>query len=128
TVPDRAAADQLARSLDAPIVGADLVRLDRRRPDGTRVTDEASRRVAEDAVFNALYRADLGFVARRFNKPLSIWFTRQVLVRTPITPNQITLFAAVVGVLGCFWIATGATGWVMLGLACQHLQSILDGC
>jgi len=127
-VADRSAAEALAAELGAPLVGADLVRLDRKRWDGLRVTDEASRRSAEDAVFGALYRADLGFVARRFNKPLSIWFTRHVLCRSRITPNQITLFAAALGVLGCALIATGAYGWVVLGLAFEHLQSVLDGC
>ncbi len=128
TVADRAEAEAVARSLGAPLVGADVVRLDRNRWDGLRVVDEPTRRAAEDAVFAALYRADLGFVARRFNKPLSIWLTRHVLVRTPITPNQITLFAAAVGLVGCVLIATGAYGWAVLGLACEHLQSVLDGC
>jgi phosphatidylglycerophosphate synthase len=127
-VADRAAAEAVARELGAPIVGADLVRLDRKRWDGLRVVDEATRRAAEDAVFGALYRADLGFVARRLNKPLSIWFTRHVLCRSPITPNQITLFAAALGVLGCLFMATGAYGWVVVGLALEHLQSVLDGC
>jgi len=127
-VAGRSAAEALAAELGAPVVGADLVRLDRKRWDGLRVTDEPSRRAAEDAVFGALYRADLGFVARRFNKPLSIWFTRHVLCRSRITPNQITLFAAALGVLGCALIATGAYGWVVLGLAFEHLQSVLDGC
>jgi phosphatidylglycerophosphate synthase len=127
-VADRAEAHAAAQSLGAPVVGADVVRLDRKRWDGLRVVDEASRRAAEDAVYAALYRADLGFVARRFNKPLSIWLTRHVLVRTPVTPNQITLFAAAVGLLGCVLIATGAYGWAVVGLACEHLQSVLDGC
>jgi phosphatidylglycerophosphate synthase len=127
-VADRAGAEAVARALDAPVVGADLVRLDRKRWEGLRVVDEASRRAAEDAVFGALYRADLGFVARRFNKPISIWVTRHLLVRTAITPNQITLFAAALGVLGCLLIATGRYGWVVAGLACEHLQSVLDGC
>ena len=128
SVPDGAAAEALGRELGAPVVGANIVRLDRKRWDGLRVDDEASRRAAEDAVFNALYRADLGFVARRFNKPLSIWFTRHVLCRSPITPNQITLFAAALGVIGCALMATGAYAWVLLGLALEHLQSVLDGC
>jgi hypothetical protein len=127
-VAGRAEAERLGRELEAPVIGADVVRLDRTRWDGVRVVDEASRRAAEDAVFGALYRADLGFVARRFNKPLSIWFTRHVLCRSPITPNQITLFAAALGVLGCGLMATGAYAWVVLGLACEHLQSVLDGC
>jgi phosphatidylglycerophosphate synthase len=127
-VPDRAAAEELGRELGAPVVGADVVRLDRKRWEGMRVADEAGRRAAEDAVYAALYRPDLGFVARRFNKPISIWVTRHFLVRSPITPNQITLFAAALGVLGCVLMATGRYGWVVAGLACEHLQSVLDGC
>jgi phosphatidylglycerophosphate synthase len=129
TVADGAAAAEIARSLGAPLVGADVVRLDRTRFDGgLRVVDESTRRVAEDAVFAALYRADLGFVARRLNKPISVRLTRHVLARSSITPNQITLFAAALGILGCALMATGRYFWVVLGLALEHTQSVLDGC
>ena len=129
TVADGAAAAEIARSLGAPLVGADVVRLDRTRFDGgLRVVDEPTRRAAEDAVFAALYRADLGFVARRLNKPISVRLTRHVLARSPITPNQITLFAAALGILGCALMATGRYLWVVLGLALEHTQSVLDGC
>ena len=95
TVADGAAAAEIARSLGAPLVGADVVRLDRTHfVGGLRVVDEQTRRAAEDAVFASLFRADLGFVARRFNKPISVRVTRHLLVRSRITPNQITLFAA----------------------------------
>ena len=128
-VADPSAAAALAAELGAPLVGADVVRLDRNRFDGgLRVTDEPSRRAAEDAVFAALFRADLGFVARRINKPISVRFTRHVLVHTPVTPNQITLFAAVLGLVGCGLIATGHYTWVVAGLALEQLQSVLDGC
>ena len=89
TVADGAAAAEIARSLGAPLVGADVVRLDRTRFEGgLRVVDEPTRRAAEDAVFAALYRADLGFVARRLNKPISVRLTRHVLARSLITPNR----------------------------------------
>jgi hypothetical protein len=127
-VADPAAATELARSLGAPLVGADLVRIDRAKLDGVRVVDQSSRRAAEDAVFAALFRADLGFVARRLNKPLSVRFTRHVLVRTPITPNQITLFAAALGIAGCALMAAGGYLPVLCGLLFQHTQSVLDGC
>jgi hypothetical protein len=127
-VADAAAAAELARSLGAPLVGADVVRVDRAKLEGLRVVDEPSRRAAEDAVFAALFRADLGFVARRLNKPLSVRFTRRVLVRTPITPNQITLFAAALGIVGCALMAAGGYLPILLGLLCEHIQSVLDGC
>jgi phosphatidylglycerophosphate synthase len=127
TVADAAAAAAIAAGLGASLVGADVVRV-ARGDAGTRVTDEAGRRAAEDAVFAALFRPDLGFVARRFNKPLSVRFTRYVLTATPITPNQITLVAAAIGVVGCLLIASGTWAVMVAGFACQHLQSVLDGC
>ena len=127
SVADAGAAASVAAGLGATLVGGDVVRI-ARGDAGTRVTDEAGRRAAEDAVFAALYRPDLGFVARRFNKPLSVRFTRYVLTATPITPNQITLVAAAIGVVGCLLIASGSWAVMVAGFACQHLQSVLDGC
>jgi phosphatidylglycerophosphate synthase len=127
TVTDSAAAASIASSLGAPVVGGDVVRV-ARGDTGTRVTDEPGRRAAEDAVFAALFRPDLGFVARRFNKPISVRLTRRVLVATPITPNQITLVAAAFGLVGCALIAAGGYVAMLAGFACQHVQSILDGC
>ncbi len=127
TVTDGAAAASMAGTLGAPVVGGDVVRV-ARGDAGTRVTDEPGRRAAEDAVFAALFRPDLGFVARRFNKPISVRFTRRILVATPITPNQITLVAAAFGLVGCALIAAGGYVAMLAGFACQHVQSILDGC
>jgi phosphatidylglycerophosphate synthase len=127
TVADAAGAAAMANGVGAPVVGGDVVRV-ARGDAGTRVTDEASRRAAEDAVYAALYRPDLGFVARRLNKPISVRFTRRVLTATPITPNQITLVAAAFGLVGCVLIAIGGYAAMVAGFACQQLQSILDGC
>jgi phosphatidylglycerophosphate synthase len=127
TVDGPEAAAAVAAEIGATLIGGDVVRVARGGP-GTRVTDEPGRRAAEDAVFAALFRPDLGFVARRFNKPLSVRFTRHVLTATPITPNQITLFAAAIGVLGCALIASGRWTVMVAGFACQHIQSVLDGC
>jgi phosphatidylglycerophosphate synthase len=124
-----AAVQEIARALGAPVVGADVVRVERTRFEGgLRVVDEPSRRAAEDAVFAALYRADLGFVARRLNKPISVRLTRYILVRTAITPNQITLFAAILGIAGCALVASGQFAAVCLGFVLEQIQSILDGC
>jgi phosphatidylglycerophosphate synthase len=112
-----------------PEVGADEVRpstgsLDR----GIRVTDEASRRSAESAVFAELLRGDLGFVARYLNKPVSFFITRHLLCRLPITPNQVTLGAALLGLLGAGFIASGSFFYMIWGFFLAHVQSILDGC
>jgi 1L-myo-inositol 1-phosphate cytidylyltransferase / CDP-L-myo-inositol myo-inositolphosphotransferase len=93
-----------------------------------RVVDEPSRRVAEDAVFAALLRGDLGVVARWLNKPISFRVTRYVLCRLPVTPNQVTVGAALVGLAGCALIALGDPTLTVLGFLLSHLQSVLDGC
>jgi phosphatidylglycerophosphate synthase len=92
------------------------------------VTDEPSRRRAEDAVFAELVRGDLGLVARWINKPLSFRLTRHLFCRLPVTPNQITVGASVVGLLGAALIATGHRLAVVAGFALAQIQSVLDGC
>src|SRR4051812_29023721 len=127
TVADAEAAASVAAGLGAKLVGADVVRV-ARGDAGTRVTDEAGRRAAEDALFAALSPPALGFGARRPNKPISVPLTRRILVATPITPNQITLIAAAFGLVGCALIASGRWAVMAAGFACQQIQSILDGC
>jgi phosphatidylglycerophosphate synthase len=112
-----------------PEIGADVVRpATRDLTNGLRVTDEATRRHAEDHVFGELLRGDLGLVARYLNKPVSFRITRYVLCRLPITPNGVTLFAAAVGLAGAALVASGAARLMLLGFLLAHVQSILDGC
>jgi phosphatidylglycerophosphate synthase len=149
-VADPAAADALHAALGSPLLmPADLVRPNNRplaqptgrerdefgtppRAPGTvnglRVTDEASRLRAEDAIFAELLRSDLGLVARHLNKPLSFRITRHLLCRLPVTPNQVTLGAAVIGLAGCALLTTGRPLAMFAGLLLAHLQSVLDGC
>lgn len=114
---------------DAPVVAADVVRPSNRDiAGGVRVTDRDSRKAAEDAVFGELLRGDLGLVARHLNKPLSFRITRHLLCRLPFTPNQVTIGAGLVGVLGALLIATGDAALGLGGFLLAHFQSVLDGC
>jgi hypothetical protein len=124
------AVQQLAKELgDAMVVGADTVWVQTNRPDrGTRVVDRATRRAAEDAVFNDLLRGDLGLVARHVNKRISFRLTRYLLVHLPITPNMVTIGAGLLGLYGALLIATGAYDNVLIGFLLAQAQSILDGC
>jgi phosphatidylglycerophosphate synthase len=130
TVAGRGALEDLRRELGAlAVVGADVVRpANRDLTGGLRVTEEASRRRAEDAIFAELLRGDLGFVARYLNKPISFRITRGLLCRLPFTPNQVTLGAAAIGLGGCALIATGQRWLVVAGFLLAHFQSVLDGC
>ncbi len=112
-----------------PVVAADVVRPSNRSLDGgIRVTDEETRAHAEDAVFAELLRGDLGLVARYLNKPVSFRITRYLLCRLPVTPNQVTLGAAAIGLVGCGLVASGQHAFMVLGLFLAHVQSVLDGC
>jgi phosphatidylglycerophosphate synthase len=114
---------------DATEVGADEVRpVGRELATAIRVTDESSRKQAEDAVFAQLLRGDLGLVARYLNKPVSFRITRYLLCHLPFTPNQITVAAALVGLCGCALVATGHRWLMILGFFLAHAQSVLDGC
>jgi len=122
--------NELKAQMDDPIViGADVVRVQGNRLDrGTRVVDRATRRVAEDAVFDDLMRGDLGLVARVINKKISFRLTRYLLVHLPFTPNMITLVAGCIGLGGPFLISTRSYENILMGFLLAQAQSILDGC
>jgi hypothetical protein len=122
--------EQLKSQTDDPIVvGADVVRVQGNRLDrGTRVVDHATRRAAEDAVFEDLMRGDLGLVARLVNKKISFRLTRYLLVHLPLTPNMITLIAGFIGLYGALLISTGSYENIVFGFLLAQAQSILDGC
>lgn len=112
-----------------PEVGANEVRPSHRSLDGgLKVTDEASRRRAESAIFAELARGDLGFVARYLNKPVSFFITRHLLCHLPVTPNQVKLAAAAIGLFGALLVASGNYAFMVWGFFLSHVQSILDGC
>jgi phosphatidylglycerophosphate synthase len=113
----------------APVVPADVVRPGGGDIEGgMRVTDRATRRQAEDAIFATLLRGDLGLVARYLNKPVSFRITRYLLCRLPVTPNQVTMGAGLIGLAGAALIALGKVWSIPGGLFLAHVQSVLDGC
>ena len=123
------AVGKLRAETGGTLVAGNMVRL---RGDaltgGLRVSDEVSRMAAEDAIFADLLRGDLGFVARHLNKKISFRITRHLLCHLPITPNQVTLGAAALGLIGCLCLASGGYAMTVVGMLLAQLQSILDGC
>jgi phosphatidylglycerophosphate synthase len=122
--------ESIRRELGGPLeVAADVVRAESRLDaEPLRVHDEPSRRRAEDAIFAELLRGDLGLVARTLNKPISFRITRYLLCRFPITPNQVTILAGLIGLLGAALIGAGSAWSMPAGFLLAHLQSVLDGC
>ncbi|HEY7681366.1 MAG TPA: CDP-alcohol phosphatidyltransferase family protein [Gemmatimonadales bacterium] len=88
---------------------------------------EANCRRATDLLLTSLLKATDGLIARSINRPLSLRLTR-ALLDTSLTPNQMTLIAAVFGLAGIAVVAVGGARWLVPGALLLQVQSILDGC
>lgn len=89
------------------------------------VLDEATRSQAEATLFRSLgISADSG-VDRMINRRCSRWLTR-LLIRLPVTPNQVTLLSLALG-LGAAWMLWSATqASALAGLALYMLAVVAD--
>jgi phosphatidylglycerophosphate synthase len=114
---------------------ADLARLDRAdaadADSGTalleRVSDEESRRRADDAVLARARKQSDSAVARFFDRRISAALTR-LLLGTPVTPNQLTMANTLVGLAGALLLLAPAHAARLSGVLLLVLTVILDGC
>lgn len=91
------------------------------------VVDAASARSAERALFRSLRKPQDGWTARWLNRYVSLSLSRH-LVKTPLSPNQVSVGILAVGLFGAY-LASKGTYWAMLvGAVLFQAQSILDGC
>lgn len=81
---------------------------------------------AERAFYKSLGKASDGYIAR-FDRRVST-FVSSLLLKTPVTPNHITTASLLVGLLGCWWLASGVYAWQALGALLLWSCCILDGC
>lgn len=91
------------------------------------VVDEASARIAERALFRSLRKPQDGWTSRHLNRYVSLWISQR-LVKTPFTPNQVSIGILAVGLLGAWLAARGTYETLVLGAFLFQAQSILDGC
>jgi phosphatidylglycerophosphate synthase len=87
----------------------------------------AERRRAEDLLLASLIKATDGLISRAINRRISLRVTRSLL-ETGLTPNQMTVVAALFGVMAIASVALGGTAWFIPGAFLLQIQSILDGC
>jgi phosphatidylglycerophosphate synthase len=92
---------------------------------GVRITDERSRRRAEWALMETCRRSYDGIADRYLWRALSLRITQRVAA-TSITPNQVTVVAALLGLVGCGLVALRETAWVMAGGAALLVGLVLD--
>lgn len=81
----------------------------------------------EKVLFAEILKNTEGWIAKSINKKISFPISRW-LVRTPVTPNQITFVCFVIGVLGCLMLLSLSWSTRVLGALLIQLSSILDGC
>ena len=82
---------------------------------------------AEWALLRSLKGGLEGFVDRHFNRKCSKWITR-ALLQTPLTPNGVTVLAALVGLLSGAVFAWGGYAAGIAGALLFQLSAILDCC
>lgn len=91
------------------------------------VTDDRSARDAERALFRSLRKPQDGWTSRWLNRYLSLALSRW-LVRTPLTPNQVSVGILAIGLGGAALATRGDWASLALGGALFQAQSVLDGC
>jgi phosphatidylglycerophosphate synthase len=125
--PDRVAATVSAVAAhghaDVRFVPADA----RAREFVVRPRSDFDRRTATTLLLRSLEKPSDGLASRYLHRPVSRWVTRQLLA-CPITPNQMTLVAAVFGVAGVAVAWRGGYGRLLAGAALFEIQNVLDGC
>jgi phosphatidylglycerophosphate synthase len=82
---------------------------------------------AERWLLRSLIKDTEGFMSRHFERKISLAATR-LLVRTSITPNQMTIFSTAIGVVGALFFISFEKWYHVIGALLFWLHSVLDGC
>jgi phosphatidylglycerophosphate synthase len=88
---------------------------------------DTSVATAETQLLRSLGREGDSMLVRTVSRPLSQQLTKR-LMRTSVTPNQITLCSAAVGIMGAFFLAQPSQMWQVLGSLLFLLSTTIDGC
>jgi phosphatidylglycerophosphate synthase len=93
------------------------------------ITDplDTSVTAAETQLLRSLGREGDSVLVRVLDRRLSQALTKR-LMRIPVTPNQITLLSAAIGLSGAFFLAQPSLLLQVLGSLLFLLSTILDGC
>lgn len=67
------------------------------------------------------------FMARNFDRKISLAVTRQLL-KTNVTPNQVTVFSSAVGAAGALTLAGGTHLFLLAGALTIWAHTLFDGC
>src|SRR6476661_6108558 len=84
-------------------------------------------RVAEQRLLRSLVKDTDGFMARHVERPISLQIVRR-LASTAVTPNQITIASAAIGLFGAPFFLSEFWLWQTVGALLFLTHSIVDGC
>lgn len=91
------------------------------------VDDETDRKNAEQLLYSKLNKDTDGPVSKILNRPLSIRISK-LLLKTSITPNQISILSFIIGMAGASLFFLGEYFYLILGGILVHIHSVVDGC
>ncbi len=89
------------------------------------VTDAASARFAERALWASLTSSSDGLVDRWFNRPCGRPVSK-LLIHTPITPNTVSIISIIIGVISAILFTKGTYGSMVLGALLLQLSAVID--
>ena len=95
--------------------------------DPIAVTDARTAARAEQRLFRSLRKVQDGWTSRWLNRYISLFFSRW-LVKTPLSPNQISVGILAIGMFGAYLASCGTYTTLAIGAILFQLQSVLDGC
>ncbi len=91
------------------------------------VSTPSDLRAAEAFLLSSLVKETDSPIARHVNRRISLFVSRQ-LAPTGVTPNQMTIVCAGIGLLGAACFLSASPGRQLAGALLFLLHSILDGC
>ncbi len=91
-----------------------------------RPTTKKESKESEWGLLQRLQWRPGGLVAQLLNRPVSIRMSRY-MAATPITPNQTTILAFLIGLFGIYFLFVGQYWGAILGMLLIQLNSIVDG-
>ena len=91
------------------------------------VDDDSALKNAKSFLLEKLKKNTDGPISRILNRPISIKIS-ELLLKTNITPNQISLISFIFGLFGALFFYFGDYVFLVIGGILVHLSSIIDGC
>ena len=87
-------------------------------------SDEKSPKIAEDLLFSHVGKTMTGWISKNINSKISLRLSRY-LVRTPLSPNMISILINIIGMLCGPFYAIGHPVW---GAVFLQIATVLDRC